>query len=126
LRVWQQAKELAVLVYQVTESWPTSEQFGLTSQVRRASVSVASNIAEGSARGSKPELARSARVALGSLAELHTQLEIARAVLPGLEDGYMQNLFSRIDTLRPQLISLLMSMRAEGAVREEAAEYMAE
>jgi four helix bundle protein len=71
-------------------------------------------------------MARSARIALGSLAELQTQLEIALAVIPGLEADTIQSLLMRMESLRPQLISLLVSVRAEGAVREETADYVVE
>jgi four helix bundle protein len=76
LQVWQRAVELAVRVYRVTQEFPKSEQYGLTSQMRRAAVSVASNIAEGQNRSNK-EFGRYLEMALGSLAELETQIEIA-------------------------------------------------
>ncbi len=76
LRVWQEAVELAVKVYQATESFPRSEQFGLVNQMRRAAVSVPSNIAEGHRRSDK-EFARYLEIARGSLAELETQVEIS-------------------------------------------------
>ena len=77
LLVWQKAKSLAVAVYRATERFPKSELFGLTSQMRRAAVSVVSNIAEGQGRGSKPDFTKFLCMALGSLLELETQLEIA-------------------------------------------------
>lgn len=77
LLAWQKAKALAVDVYRATEGFPKSELFGLTSQMRRAAVSVASNIAEGQGRGSKPDFAKFLCMARGSLLELETQLEIS-------------------------------------------------
>ncbi len=77
LLVWQKAKALAVEVYRATEAFPKSELFGLTSQMRKAAVSVASNIAEGQGRGSKPDFSKFLCIARGSLLELETQLEIA-------------------------------------------------
>ena len=79
LQVWQRAVELGVRVYQVTEGFPKSEQYGLVNQMRRAAVSVASNIAEGYGR-SEAEFARYLGMSRGSLAELETQMEIARRV----------------------------------------------
>jgi four helix bundle protein len=79
LHVWQGAVNRAVFVYQTTESLPRSEQYGLTSQMRRASVSVAANIAEGHGR-SDPQFGHYLQIALGSLAELETQAEIALRV----------------------------------------------
>jgi four helix bundle protein len=77
LLVWQKAKALAVEIYRATEEFPKNEIFGLTSQMRRAAVSVASNIAEGQGRGSKPDFTRFLCMARGSLLELETQLDIA-------------------------------------------------
>jgi len=78
LTVWQKSIELCAAVYSATRSFPLVERFGLTAQARRASVSIASNIAEGAARSSPREFARFLYIARGSLAELETQLEIAR------------------------------------------------
>ncbi|WP_295438743.1 four helix bundle protein [uncultured Thiodictyon sp.] len=77
LRVWQQAMTLAETVYQATKTFPSDERFGLTSQMRRAAVSVPSNIAEGRGRGTDAEFIRFCRIAYGSLMELETQAELA-------------------------------------------------
>jgi four helix bundle protein len=77
LEVWQKAIELTDAVYAFTRPFPSDERFGLTSQLRRSSVSVASNIAEGSGRGSNPDFARFVEIAYGSLMELLTQMKIA-------------------------------------------------
>jgi four helix bundle protein len=71
--VWQKAKAMAVDVYRVSESFPKAEMYGLTSQVRRAAVSVASNIAEGQGRLTKGEFTHFLGQARGSLLELETQ-----------------------------------------------------
>ena len=78
LRIWQRGVALAEAVYEATARFPQAETFGLTSQMRRAAVSVPANIAEGHARGTKGEFARSLRTSRGSLAELDTHIEIAR------------------------------------------------
>ena len=78
LLVWQKAIVLVRDVYVLTRRFPDDERFGLTSQVRRAAVSVPSNIAEGQARQHRKEFRQFLHVALGSLAELDTQLIIAR------------------------------------------------
>lgn len=78
LRVWQEAFRLTTLVYVLTEAFPKSEQFALTSQLRRSAVSVPSNIAEGFGRGSRNDYIRFLKVARGSLFELDTQVLIAR------------------------------------------------
>ena len=77
LEVWKQAVSLAGLVYEVTKGFPADERFGLTTQMRRAAVSIASNIAEGAARHSDKEFVRFLHIASGSASELDTQLEIA-------------------------------------------------
>ena len=77
LKVWKKAIELSVSVYDFTEEFPGSELYGLSSQTRRASVSVASNIAEGSARGTKRDFRQFVKLARGSNCELQTQLVIA-------------------------------------------------
>lgn len=78
--IWKRAVQLAVNCYKFTNLFPKSELYGLTSQIRRSSVSVASNIAEGYGRRSKQEYIQFLHVALGSLRELDTQLIIAREV----------------------------------------------
>jgi four helix bundle protein len=77
LRVWQEAAELAITVYRQTRALPQEEKFGLRSQIRSAAISVSSNIAEGAGRGGGREMARFLRVAMGSLAELDSQMEVA-------------------------------------------------
>lgn len=70
LRVWQAAQELAIETYRLTGSYPRSEEYGLKSQMRRAAVSIAANIAEGSGRHSKKDFLRFIRFASGSASEL--------------------------------------------------------
>ncbi len=80
LKVWQRAMDLAVLVYDLTRSFPKDEQFGLTSQTRRAAVSVAANIAEGYGRSTKGAYLGFLRIAQGSLKEVETHLILATRV----------------------------------------------
>ena len=92
LEVWQVAMELAKQVYQVTAGFPRDERYGLTSQLQRAAVSVPSNIAEGNARHSTRDYARFVSMALGSCAELQTQLFLAGALGLGVETQRQQAL----------------------------------
>jgi len=78
LQVWKDAMRLVREMYRITATFPEDERFGLVSQMRRAAVSIPSNIAEGAARGGRAELVRFLAIARGSLAELDTQLWIAR------------------------------------------------
>lgn len=74
---WQKSMQLAAKIYQLTETFPKEERFGLTNQVRRAAVSIPSNIAEGKGRANSGELAQFLAVARGSCLEVQTQLELA-------------------------------------------------
>jgi len=85
LRVWNIAVQLTLEVYRITESFPRSEQFGLTSQLRRAAVSVASNIAEGHARSTRGEFRHFLSIARGSAIEVEVQLFLAEQI------GYVQS-----------------------------------
>jgi four helix bundle protein len=74
LEAWKEAKKLVREIYQLTQGFPKDETFGLTSQMRRAAVSIPSNIAEGAARSGQKELLQFLNIARGSLSELETQL----------------------------------------------------
>lgn len=80
LIVWQKSIELVTLIYQITEKFPKEEMYGLTSQVRRSAVSIPSNIAEGKCRGTKKDYCQFLHIALGSGAELETQLIISNSL----------------------------------------------
>jgi four helix bundle protein len=86
LMVWQRAMELSVAVYGLTKTFPADELYGLTSQLRRASVSIASNIAEGRGRGSDGEFRQFLNYAQGSTYEVQTQLLLAKRMKIGNED----------------------------------------
>lgn len=77
LDVWHQAIDLAEDAYRLSRSLPAVERYGLAAQMRRAAVSVSSNIAEGSTRGSDREMARFLMIAIGSLSEVDSQIEVA-------------------------------------------------
>jgi four helix bundle protein len=78
LKVWTKAHQLTLLVYQLTSRFPSSELYGLTSQIRRSAASIPANLAEGCGRDTDPELARYTRIALGSASELDYHLLLAR------------------------------------------------
>jgi four helix bundle protein len=78
LKAWQLAYQLALTVYDLTETFPRDERFGLTSQLRRAAFSVPANIAEGAAKRGRKEFRRFLDIALGSITEIEVALRIAR------------------------------------------------
>jgi len=96
LRAFEMADELAVLIYQVTAEFPKKELYGLTSQIRRAAISVPSNIVEGCARESQPDYLRFLTMAFGSLRELHYQLDLSKRL------GFMRNQDSSL--IEPKII----------------------
>ncbi|MFP5230743.1 MAG: four helix bundle protein [Acidobacteriota bacterium] len=85
LKAWQRSIELSVCIYRLTGDFPREEAYGLTSQLRRSSVSIASNLAEGYGRASKGEYRQFVGIARGSVLELQTQLVMARALGFGKE-----------------------------------------
>jgi four helix bundle protein len=92
LMVWQQAKDLAVMVYRLSKEGALGRDFGLRDQIRRSVVSIASNIAEGDERDTDKEAVHFFYIAKGSLAELRTQIQIA------FEVGYLEKeLYDRIE-----------------------------
>jgi four helix bundle protein len=78
LDVWNEAIQFADLVYQLTRGFPQDERFGLTNQMRRAAVSISSNIAEGSSRASRPDFSRFVEIATGSLFEVVSQATVSQ------------------------------------------------
>ena len=105
LEVWQKSMVLAKEVYQVTSSFPTDEKFGLTNQMRRAAVSIPSNLAEGHARSGTQEFKHFISIAIGSVAELETQ------ILLSVELGYLNrdrenDLLVELDTIGKMLRGL--------------------
>lgn len=121
LDVWRDAMSLVEAVYQATRSFPDTEKFGLTLQMRRCAVSVPSNIAEGAARRSRSEYLRFLSIARGSLAELDTQLQISER-LGFIVD--MQETREIADRAFARLNALIRSLETTNArVREDAGFY---
>jgi four helix bundle protein len=119
LLVWQRATELAISVYRFTAQFPDAERFGLTNQMRRAAVSVSSNIAEGAGRATSGEFLQFLGIARGANFELESQFVIARGLdfgkLPELEDA--EKLCDEVG----RLLSLLSkSLRTKAAERKQS------
>lgn len=111
LIAWQRAMQLAKAVYISTCTMPSDERFGLTMQMRRAAVSVPSNIAEGHGRQSRADYIRFLKVARGSLAELSTQLELTCSLGMLTEAGTPQELLAETDRILQGLIRSLESLQ---------------
>ncbi len=114
LKAWQEAISLVREVYAVTRDFPPDERFGLTAQLRRAAVSVPSNIAEGAARESSKEFVQFLVMARGSLSELETQLLIAKELGYLTEDAVVP-LTERLNSKFSLLGGLLRSIRQRTA-----------
>lgn len=105
LNVWKKAMDLVTSTYKLTDNFPSKEQFGLTSQINRCSVSIASNIAEGAGRNSKKEFNQFLGIAAGSLFELETQLLISSRVGYSKEEE-IKSLVDSISEIHKMLIGL--------------------
>lgn len=109
LEVWKQAMALAKGIYELTRDFPKEETYGLVSQIRRAAVSIPSNLAEGAARNSNKEFIQYLYVSLGSLAELETQLLLSKDL------GYAQNeeINERVERVRKLLLGLIKYLKGK-------------
>ena len=108
LEAWKQSMDLVDLVYRATKSFPPEELYGLANQMRRAAVSVPSNIAEGAARNGKKEFNQFLHISLGSVSELETQILISRRL------GYLNEedmLLRQIERVRKLLVGLIRHLR---------------
>ncbi|MEK6333566.1 MAG: four helix bundle protein [Acidobacteriota bacterium] len=114
LLVWQKAVDLAILIYRFSEGFPRTEIYGLTSQLRRAGVSVPSNIAEGYGRSSRKEYLQFLSIAQGSLKELETQTIIAQR-LNYATAAQAERVLSESEVVGKMLGSLIRSLRAKSA-----------
>jgi four helix bundle protein len=111
LQVWRMAHAFVLSAYGATSEFPRDEQFGLTSQIRRAAVSIAANIAEGCGRGSDGDFARHLQIAIGSADELEYHLLLA-ADLRFISTADGQSLSSQLMEVRRMLIRLTQKLRS--------------
>ena len=109
LEVWKKSMMLAKEIYGATRAFPKSEEYGLTSQLRRAAVSVPSNLAEGSARQGKREFKQFINIAQGSLSELDTQLDLAN-MLGYLDQELHEKLINDVTDISKMLYGLSKSL----------------
>ncbi|MGH9417939.1 MAG: four helix bundle protein [Terriglobales bacterium] len=111
LRVWQASRELTAEVYRMSAKFPGAEKFGLTSQLRRATVSIAANIAEGCGRDTQPELSRFLAIATGSAAETEAERQLA-CDLGFISATDHAALAGRLASLRRMLNALMSRVRS--------------
>lgn len=112
LKVWQKAVDLAVLVYEITRNFPKEEIYGLTSQIRRSAVSIASNIAEGAGRNSKKDFNNFLGISNGSSSELETQMMIAYKINL-IDELALQSVQGKVDEIQKMNWSLKKSLKTK-------------
>lgn len=112
LKVWEESINLVTEVYKQSKSFPQSELYGLTNQIRRSSVSIPSNIAEGAARHSQKEFIQFLYIALGSASELETQLIIAEN-LGFIDEEVNGKLKIKLDSISKMLYGLIKNVKSK-------------
>src|SRR3989337_1133546 len=112
LKVWEKSHELTLEVYKLSKEFPASEIYGLTNQVRRASSSIAANIAEGCGRGGDADFARFLHIAMGSASELEYHLLLAKD-LGMLSQSSYANVEEKVTEVKRMLSSLILKLKAE-------------
>ena len=110
LKVWQKAYQLCIVIYKITKGFPNEERYGLTSQIRRAAVSVPSNIAEGYGRKTTQEYIQSLYIAYGSHCELETQIMVSKD-LGYIKSDDFQELQQEIGEVERMLKALIKSLQ---------------
>jgi four helix bundle protein len=110
LDVYKMMFQLVVEIYKITESFPKAETFGLTSQMRRAAISVVSNLAEGSSRNTTGEYRNFIGIARGSLTELSCQIDVSKELL-FMDDITYENLHNKTERIGQMLSGLLRSLK---------------
>ena len=110
LGVWKRSLSLVTRIYEMTTGFPDKEKFGLVSQMRRAAVSIPSNIAEGAARNSRKEFVNFLHIAQGSIAELETQILISRN-LEYVDQERVDPLLQEIEEISRMIIGLQRSLK---------------
>ena len=111
LKVWEKSHLLALAIYRATKAFPKEELYGLTSQIRRSSMSIPTNIAEGCGRNTDREFAQFLQIAMGSASEAEYQLILARDLEFLSKDDY-EILHNNVEEVKRMLASLLKTLRA--------------
>ena len=111
LKVWVKSVDLSTEIYRITKVFPSEEKFGITQQMRRCSVSIASNIAEGAGRSSKKEFANFLSMAMGSCYELSTQLLISKN-LGYVDDIVYQSTKTNVDEIKKMIFAFVKRLKS--------------
>jgi four helix bundle protein len=109
LIVWQKSVDLVTMIYSKTKNFPNEELYGLTNQIRRAAISIPSNIAEGFGRNSKNDFKRFLQISVGSIFELQTQIEIAKNLQFLSNDNY-KTIYDSTREIEAMLSSLIRKL----------------
>jgi four helix bundle protein len=120
LQVWAKAYALSLELYRISRAFPREEIYGITSQLRRAAVSIGANLAEGCGRRTNPEMARFVRIAMGSASELDHHLLLCKDLGLLQDEDYKRNVRNLIE-VRKMLSALLDSIEEELALKTKAA-----
>lgn len=112
LKVWQKARFIVKEVYSLTSKFPIEEKYALISQIKRATISISSNIAEGSGRSTKPDFAKFLDISLGSCYEVESDLIIA-ADLSFISENALNIIIPKIQEIEKMLIGLINSVRSK-------------
>ena len=110
LKAWQLAMDIVIDIYKITATFPTDERFGLVSQMRRSTVNIPSNVAEGAGRNTKKEFVNFLHIAQGSLSELDTQLELSKR-LKFIDDATWKELDDKLQEEDRILSGLIRSQK---------------
>jgi four helix bundle protein len=112
LEVWQKSLQLTKVIYEITKKLPADEKYGLVSQMRRAAVSIPSNIAEGAARQTQKDTLQFFIIARGSLSELDTQVELTK-IMSMISEVDIQSIHKQIDSVDSLLSGLVRYRRSK-------------
>lgn len=118
LKIWKESMDLVVEIYEMTNSFPSDERFGLISQMRRSALSIPSNIAEGAGRNSSKDFARFLAIAKGSCSELETQLEVSYR-LRLIEEDIFQMLSKKLEYINNMNFRLSEKIRNNSTNKTE-------
>ncbi len=111
LQIWQKSMDLVTIIYNATDNFPASEKFGLLSQIRRASVSVPANIAEGLGKRSNGDFKRFLNISMGSLFELQTEIEISKN-LGFLSESKFEELYNYTREVERMMSSFIRTLQS--------------